>query len=73
MLISLQRSDVIQTGHIWFFQLAVCFWVLGLPLFFVFFSFLQENEGFGVIMKNFNHERWGFVVQERRRERAQHL
>ena len=33
MLISLKRSDVIQTGHIWFFQLAVCFWVLGLPLF----------------------------------------
>lgn len=31
---------------------------------------LQENEGFGVIMKNFNHERWGFVVQERRRECA---
>ena len=24
----------------------------------------QENEGFGVIMKNFNHERWGFVVQD---------
>jgi len=24
----------------------------------------EENEGFGVIMKNFNHERWGFVVQE---------
>ena len=23
----------------------------------------KENEGFGVIMKNFNHERWGFVVQ----------
>ena len=34
MQISLKRSDVIQTGHIWFFQLAVCFWVLGLPLFF---------------------------------------
>ena len=29
----LAKSDVIQTGHIWFFQLAVCFWVLGLPLF----------------------------------------
>ena len=28
----------------------------------------QENEGFGVIMKNFNHERWGFVVQEQRAE-----
>ncbi len=25
---------MIQTGHIWFFHLAVCFWVLGLPLFF---------------------------------------
>ena len=29
----LAKSDVIQTGHIWFFELAVCFWVLGLPLF----------------------------------------
>ena len=27
-----------QTGHIWFFQLAVCFWVLGLPLFFICFQ-----------------------------------
>eukprot|EP00391_Amoebophrya_sp_Ameob2_P003637 CAMPEP_0179000056 /NCGR_PEP_ID=MMETSP0795-20121207/10444_1 /TAXON_ID=88552 /ORGANISM="Amoebophrya sp., Strain Ameob2" /LENGTH=424 /DNA_ID=CAMNT_0020692979 /DNA_START=252 /DNA_END=1526 /DNA_ORIENTATION=- len=26
----------------------------------------KENEGFGVIMKNFNHERWGFVVQATR-------
>lgn len=26
----------------------------------------KENEGFGVIMKNFNHERWGFVVQANR-------
>jgi len=25
-----------------------------------------ENEGFKVIMKNFNHERWGFVVQANR-------
>ena len=33
-------------------------------------TLLQENEGFGVIMKNFNHERWGFVVQERRVERS---
>ena len=32
----LAKSDVIQTGHICFFQLAVCFWVLGLPLFFKF-------------------------------------
>ena len=29
----LAKSEVIQTGHICFFQLAVCFWVLGLPLF----------------------------------------
>eukprot|EP00451_Oxyrrhis_marina_P011273 CAMPEP_0204320076 /NCGR_PEP_ID=MMETSP0469-20131031/7457_1 /ASSEMBLY_ACC=CAM_ASM_000384 /TAXON_ID=2969 /ORGANISM="Oxyrrhis marina" /LENGTH=419 /DNA_ID=CAMNT_0051301331 /DNA_START=20 /DNA_END=1279 /DNA_ORIENTATION=- len=26
----------------------------------------EENGGFGVIMKNFNHERWGFVVQANR-------
>lgn len=26
----------------------------------------KENEGFKVIMKNFNHERWGFVVQANR-------
>lgn len=26
----------------------------------------KENEGFGVIMKNFNHERWGFVIQANR-------
>ena len=32
----LAKSEVIQTGHICFFQLAVCFWVLGLPLFFAF-------------------------------------
>ena len=30
----LAKSEVIQTGHICFFQLAVCFWVSGLPLFF---------------------------------------
>ena len=30
----LTNPHMIQTGHIWFFQLAVCFWVLGLPLFF---------------------------------------
>ena len=29
----LTNPHMIQTGHIWFFQLAVCFWVLGLPLF----------------------------------------
>ena len=29
----LAKSEVIQTGHICFFQLAVCFWVFGLPLF----------------------------------------
>ena len=29
----LAKSEVIQTGHICFFQLAVGFWVLGLPLF----------------------------------------
>ena len=28
----LTNPHMIQTGHIWFFQLAVCFWVLGLPL-----------------------------------------
>ena len=27
------NSDMIQAGHIWFLHLAVCFWVLGLPLF----------------------------------------
>ena len=27
----LTNPHMIQTGHIWFFQLAVCFWVLGLP------------------------------------------
>merc|ERR1712100_712679 len=26
----------------------------------------KENQGFKVIMKNFNHERWGFVVQANR-------
>jgi alkylation response protein AidB-like acyl-CoA dehydrogenase len=26
----------------------------------------KENEGFKVIMKNFNHERWGFVIQANR-------
>ena len=26
----------------------------------------EENKGFGVIMKNFNHERWGFVIQASR-------
>ena len=31
----LAKSEVIQTGHICFFQLAVCFWVLGLPLFWI--------------------------------------
>ncbi|CAE7276093.1 apdG [Symbiodinium sp. CCMP2592] len=30
----------------------------------------KENEGFGVIMKNFNHERWGFVVQATRFSRV---
>ena len=30
----------------------------------------QENKGFGVIMKNFNHERWGFVVQANRFSRC---
>ena len=28
----LANSDMIQAGHIWFLHLAVCFWVLGLPL-----------------------------------------
>ena len=27
---------MIQAGHIWFLHLAVCFWVLGLPLFGIF-------------------------------------
>ena len=31
----LTNPHMIQTGHIWFFQLAVCFWVLGLPLYFL--------------------------------------
>ena len=31
----LTNPHMIQTGHIWFFQLAVCFWVLGLPLFYL--------------------------------------
>jgi len=30
----------------------------------------EENKGFGVIMKNFNHERWGFVVQANRFSRC---
>lgn len=30
----------------------------------------QENQGFGVIMKNFNHERWGFVIQANRFSRC---
>jgi alkylation response protein AidB-like acyl-CoA dehydrogenase len=30
----------------------------------------KENEGFKVIMKNFNHERWGFVVQANRFSRC---
>jgi len=30
----------------------------------------KENEGFKVIMKNFNHERWGFVVQANRFSRV---
>ena len=34
----LTNPHMIQTGHIWFFQLAVCFWVLGLPLFAVSFK-----------------------------------
>ena len=33
----LTNPHMIQTGHIWFFQLAVCFWVLGLPLFIIAF------------------------------------
>ena len=28
----LANSDMIQAGHIWFFHVAVCLWVLGLPL-----------------------------------------
>ena len=39
----LAKSDVIQTGHIWFFELAVCFWVLGLPLFKV--ELLYQRDG----------------------------
>ena len=34
----LTNPHMIQTGHIWFFQLAVCFWVLGLPLFLMIFQ-----------------------------------
>jgi len=30
----------------------------------------EENQGFGVIMKNFNHERWGFVIQANRFSRC---
>jgi len=30
----------------------------------------EENEGFKVIMKNFNHERWGFVAQANRFSRC---
>ncbi|CAK9009823.1 unnamed protein product [Durusdinium trenchii] len=30
----------------------------------------KENEGFKVIMKNFNHERWGFTVQANRLSRV---
>ena len=39
----LAKSEVIQTGHICFFQLAVCFWVLGLPLFFKDILLLMEE------------------------------
>merc|ERR1719414_1825681 len=30
----------------------------------------KENQGFKVIMKNFNHERWGFVIQANRFSRV---
>ena len=30
------NPHMIQTGHLWFFQLAVCFWVLELPLLWLF-------------------------------------
>jgi alkylation response protein AidB-like acyl-CoA dehydrogenase len=30
----------------------------------------EVNQGFGVIMKNFNHERWGFVIQANRFSRC---
>eukprot|EP00397_Hematodinium_sp_SG-2012_P045514 GEMP01051148.1.p1 GENE.GEMP01051148.1~~GEMP01051148.1.p1 ORF type:complete len:425 (+),score=96.76 GEMP01051148.1:24-1277(+) len=30
----------------------------------------EENQGFKVIMKNFNHERWGFVIQANRFSRV---
>jgi len=30
----------------------------------------EENKGLGVIMKNFNHERWGFVIQANRFSRC---
>ena len=40
----LAKSEVIQTGHICFFQLAVCFWVLGLPLFTKEIPFRQDEE-----------------------------
>ena len=44
----LTNPRMIQTGHIWFFQLAVCFWVLGLPLFvsFFFVAFFVAPGGF---------------------------
>jgi len=30
----------------------------------------KENDGFKIIMKNFNHERWGFVIQANRFSRV---
>ena len=43
----LTNPHMIQTGHIWFFQLAVCFWVLGLPL----FSDPRANEDYRELQK----------------------
>ena len=45
----LTNPHMIQTGHIWFFQLAVCFWVLGLPLLvgIDFFWVQESNTEFG--------------------------
>ena len=41
----LTNPHMIQTGHIWFFQLAVCFWVLGLPLFQVWAPHAKPHPG----------------------------
>ena len=51
----LAKSEVIQTGHICFFQLAVCFWVLGLPLFFEWTGLKSQSKTHVSIGRNFGN------------------